>query len=356
MSPLSHGSQTIASLAFVVAMGVALPSCRSVRASSPPSIEITTVPQAGDGTPDKLEEIAGRVTGALPGERVVIFALSGVWWVQPASDRPFTGIQADSRWNTMTHPGSVYAALLVDSSYRPPLTVNALPDKGGPVLALAMMKGRAPSSLPPTLQFSGYQWQVRQTASTQERGEKLNAPARAWTDQNGFLHLRVSKQQEHWMSAEVKLSRSLGFGSYRFVVHDMSHLEPAAVFALFTWDEFGPPREMDIEISRWGQPQNKNAQYVVQPYIVPANTVRFEAPAGPLTYWMDWEPGRVSFKTIRGSRSNDRSDVVAQHVFTSGVPSAGSERIHMNLYSYGNKLQPVQHEFEVVIEKFEFLP
>src|ERR1700730_4818501 len=166
MSPHSYGSQTIASLAFVVAIWVSLPSCRSARASSPPSIEITTVPEAGDGTPEKLEEIAGRVKGALPGERVVVFALSGVWWGQPEKDRPVTTIQADSRWNTTTHPGSVYAALLVDERYRPPLTVNALPDKGGPVLAVVMVKGSAPSSPPPTLQFSGYQWEVRRTASS----------------------------------------------------------------------------------------------------------------------------------------------------------------------------------------------
>jgi hypothetical protein len=326
-----------------------------VQAGGEPSIEFTHVPPAGDGTPDKLEEISGRVKGTRPGERVVLFALSGVWWVQPGVDRPFTAIQPDSRWNSSTHPGSTYAALLVDSRYRPPLTVNALPEKGGPVLAVAVMKG-APSSPPTTLQFSGYQWEVRQTASEQDRHKNPNVPASAWTDANGFLHLRVLKQEEHWVSAEVKLSRSLGYGSYRFVVHDVSRLEPAAIFALFTWDELGPPREMDIEISRWGEPEDKNAQYVVQPYIVPANTVRFDAPAGGLTYWMDWEPGRVSFKTNRGSRSNNPSGVIAEHVFTSGVPSAGSERIHMSAYRYGNQRHPLQHEFEVVIEKFEFLP
>jgi hypothetical protein len=154
----------------------------------------------------------------------------------------------------------------------------------------------------------------------------------------------------------VKLSRSLGYGSYRFVVHDISHLEPAAVFAIYTFDYLGPSREMDIEVSRWGEPEDKNAQYVIQPYVVPANTVRFAAPEGPLMYWMVWQPGRVSFKTIRGSAPARGSDVVAEHVFTSGVPSAGNERIHLNLWVYGNIRNPVQHEFEVVIEKFEFLP
>ena len=56
----------------------------------------------------------------------------------------------------------------------------------------------------------------------------------------------------------------------------------------------GPPTAMDIEISRWGEPEDKNAQYVIQPYVVPANTVRFTVPAGTLTHWMDWQPGRVA--------------------------------------------------------------
>jgi hypothetical protein len=85
--------------------------------------------------------------------------------------------------------------------------------------------------------------------------------------------------------------------------------------------------------------------------------VRFAAPAGVLTFWIDWKPGRVSFRTVRGARPGNRpGDVVSEHVFTSGVPSAGNERIHMNVYAYGNNRHPLQHEFEIVIEKFEFLP
>ena len=162
------------------------------------------------------------------------------------------------------------------------------------------------------------------------------------------------------MSAEVKLSRSLGYGSYRFVVRDVSHLEPAAVLGLYTWDDSGPPREMDIEISRWGEAEDKNAQFVIQPYVVPANTVRFNAPQGTLTYWIDWQPGRVRFKTVRGSSSSSLTNsglgIVAEHVFTSGVPVPGNERAHMIQYVFDNKRSPLQHESEVIIEKFEFLP
>lgn len=326
--------------------------CGISKASVEPSIAFTRVPPAGDGSPDKLEEIEGRVTGARPGQRIVLFALSGVWWVQPLTGKPFTPIRADSTWKNSTHPGVAYAALLVDSSYRPPLIANALPEKGGPVRAVATVRGAQPESPSRILRFSGYQWETRETAS--DRGGSLNFydPSNAWTDKNGLLHLRVTRQGDHWVSAEVKLSRSLGYGSYRFVVRDVSQLAPAAVFAMFTWDDVGPSREMDIEISRWGEPEDKNAQYVIQPYLVPANTIRFDAPAGPLTFWMDWRPGRMAFKTVRESTGR----VVAEHVFTSGIPTAGNERIYINLWAYVNKRYPLQHEFEVVIEKFEFLP
>ena len=128
------------------------------------------------------------------------------------------------------------------------------------------------------------------------------------------------------------------------------------MFALSTWDNSGPSREMDIEVSRWGEPADKNAQYVIQPYAVPANTVRFAAPSGTLTYWIDWQPGRAEFRTVRGSSSFKNRDAVAEHVFTSGVPSAGNEAVHLVLYVFDNRNAPMQRGTEVIIDKFEFLP
>ena len=313
-----------------------------------PSIEFTRVPPAGEGSPDTLETIEGRVRGAQPGQRIVLYARAEMWWVQPLGDHPFTTIQPDAKWKNSTHPGSAYAALLVDARYHPPMTVNALPEKGGPVLAVAIAAGSQPHGT--SLQFSGYQWEIRESAGETAGTINFYDPANVWTDRSGFLHLRIAGQVGRWTSAEVKLTRSLGYGSYRFVVRDLSHLEAAAVFIC------GPPGKMDVEISRWGEPGDKNAQYVIQPYVVPANTVRFTVPAGTLTYWMDWEAGRVAFKTVRGVSTNTRPDIVAQHAFTSGVPSPGNERIQLRLYVFDNRRNPLQHGSEVVIEKFEFRP
>ena len=47
----------------------------------------------------------------------------------------------------------------------------------------------------------------------------------------------------------------------------MVRFEPAAVLAL------GPPSQMNLQISRWGEREEKNVEYVIQPYLVPANGI-----------------------------------------------------------------------------------
>ena len=329
--------------------------CQPPGSRAEPTIEFTLLPPAGEGSPDKLDKIEGRVRGAQPGQRIVLFARSGVWWVQPTAEHPFTAVGTDSKWSSFTHPGSAYAALLVTPQYRPPITMNALPERGGAIAAVAQVGGAALRRLAlKTLDFSGYQWEIRQSASNRGGTTNLYDPTNAWTDRNGFLHLRIARKENHWTSAEVCLTRSLGYGSYRFVVRDVSHLEPAAAFSIFTWDDAGPPREVDIEISRWGETASKNAQFVIQPYYVPANVIRFEAPPGVLTHSLRWEPGRLSFKTVRGSAAG--ANPVAEHTFTSGVPSPGGELVHLNLYVYDNKSNPLRNGSEVIVENFEYLP
>ena len=75
--------------------------------------------------------IAGRVSGARPGQQIVVYARSGPWWVQPWPDKPFIPIKADSTWGTPTHLGFEYAALLVDPGFHPPPTMDTAPARGG---------------------------------------------------------------------------------------------------------------------------------------------------------------------------------------------------------------------------------
>lgn len=322
-----------------------------------PAIEFMRVPPAGEGSPDTIYPIQGRVKGAHPGQRIVLFARAGTWWVQPLADQPYTPINADSTWKSSTHPGSAYAALLVDTGYAPPTQVNELPHKGGLIRAVAVadgaMLGHAPFK---TVDFSGYEWVIRQSPGNPAGTRNLYDASNAWVDRGGFLHLRIAKGPSGWTSAEVSLARSLGYGLYRFVVSDISRLEPSMALAITSIDSTAPNQEMDIEISRWGDPEDKNAQYVVQPYFVPANVSRFDVPAGPLTFSLHWEPGKATFETFRGNMPASTSHAVFTHVFTSDVPTPGSEAVRLNLCPFNYSKIPLENPAEVVIERVQYLP
>jgi hypothetical protein len=102
-----------------------------------PSIQITVVPPEGAG-PDRTERIAGTVSGVknVKDYKVVLFAHTNKWYVEPDSEAPYTDIREDGTWENETYLGSEYAALLVKNSYKPPATTRMLPDVSGDVLAI----------------------------------------------------------------------------------------------------------------------------------------------------------------------------------------------------------------------------
>jgi|KBSMisStandDraft_5_1062788.scaffolds.fasta_scaffold07973_2 signal transduction histidine kinase len=116
------------------------------QATSEPRVEFSRIPDAEQGGGGKLAVISGRVYGAAPGQRIVLFARSGDrWYVQPFVGQPFTEIGADSSWSNSTHLGEEYAALLVEPSYVPPTKrTDELPHIGDGVLAIAITKGVPP--------------------------------------------------------------------------------------------------------------------------------------------------------------------------------------------------------------------
>jgi len=307
-----------------------------------------------------MDYIQGRASGAQPGQQIVLYAHSGTWWVQPFANQPFSKIQPDSTWKNSTHLGTEYAALLVEPGYTPSPKIAALPKEGNGVVAVAVVAGLGSAPINPTvIHFSGYDWTVRAAGSN--RGGKPNSydPANAWVDQKGYLHLRMAQRNGVWTCAEVSMNRSLGYGSYSFVVQDSARLGPSPVLEMFTWDDATSDNyrnELDIELSRWGNASGKNAQYVIQPFYVPENVVRFEAPSGVATHMFRWEPRQVSFKSGPGPVMRPGVKATSEHVFTTGIPTHAGETVHICLYDYNHSKTSPQQPVEVVVEKFEYLP
>jgi hypothetical protein len=344
----------------VGAVSFALSACRSQPVASAPAIVFSQVPAANSAAQAPM--IAGRVTAARPGQRIVLYARNdGRWRIQLQSGQPFTKLESDSSWACSTELGSEYAALLVEPTYIPPELTESLPAVNPEVAAVEVVNDRGTAAVlspPETLTFSGYEWAVSSGFNYRSGSRNYFDPSNVRVDANGALHLRISGSQHKWTAAEIKLTRSLGYGTYRFRVRDIHHLEPSAVLTLVSWDGAGTEQnrsELDVELSRWGYINNDNAHYVVQPYYVPSNIVRFRIPAGVFTHSFNWEPGQVTFTTAAGS-GGPEVPLLKQHVFTSGVPTPGSESIRISFYVFDKGQIPLKNGDEVVIEKFEYLP
>lgn len=112
--------------------------CGSVMADGPPAakIEFTEIPKAGAGS-DSQGNIAGVVKGVEHPEqfKVVLYAHTDWWYVQPLTIEPLTDIASDGTWSNWTHLGYRYAALVVRSSFHADAKVKSLPHVGGDVIA-----------------------------------------------------------------------------------------------------------------------------------------------------------------------------------------------------------------------------
>ena len=344
--------------------------CHSSSTVSAPTLAFSKVPAAyqEDGYKTDMTErdyktdtIEGRVTGARPGQRLVLYTKTdGRWGECPQSGQPFTNIGKDGRWSGSVHLGIQYAALLVDQTYDPPKQTEGLPTAGNGVVALKIVDGEGQAPVlpsPKVLNFSGYEWRATAGPVFHAGSRNFFDPANVWTDERGALHLRIAGSPGKWSAADLELRRSLGYGTYRFHVGDVSHLEPSALLTLVTWDGVGTEsdrHELDVELGRWGYVDNTNLNFVVQPYYIPANYVAFRVPPGAYTYSFRWEPGKATFLTVAGSSDGGR--IINQHVFTSGVPSPGGESVRIALYVFYQGHIPLKNENEVIIDKFEYLP
>jgi hypothetical protein len=127
---------------------------------------------------------------------------------------------------------------------------------------------------------------------------------------------------------------------------------------MFTYDDLATEhhREMNMEMSRWGDPKSRNGDYVVQPYTFPENKVTFDVPVGNFTHSLRWEPGRATFTTSRTSAKAGGAILLKKSVFTTGIPTPGGEAAVIDFCDFKYSKVPLQSEAEAVIERFQYLP
>jgi hypothetical protein len=125
-------------LALLLVTLIGLPAFGQAKDEKKPSISITitSVPTDPPGENMASEPIKGTTSGCNPNEhKVVIYARGGpTWYVQPYVASPPTDIGADGKWESETHGGTDFAALVVKSSYEAKATLGTIPAVDGNII------------------------------------------------------------------------------------------------------------------------------------------------------------------------------------------------------------------------------
>ena len=213
-----------------------------------------------------------------------------------------------------------------------------------------------------TLEFSGHKWLVKSSGDADTEGPGPNwfsdTDENVSLDSDGRLHLRIGRRNGRWWCAEVVSDQSFGHGRYTCVVEGgVEDINENVVLGLFTWDT-NPEhhhREIDIEVSRWSDPDNDAGQFVVQPYETNANLHRFPLPlrGEPSVHSWSWQKDGVDFLI---ARERDGSLIQEWSYRGPDNPPVGNEKVRINLWLVRGKPPSDGNEVEVVLRRFAFEP
>jgi hypothetical protein len=334
------------------------------------TIEITSVPPDDDPATDN-GYLSGVTTAPAGSYQVATYVfLEGLgWYIKPVLDActPIVNgaFTVDVETGGVDHHAHRYAVFAV------PVTWAVCPSAFRAEFLPAALAGRAFDVEERTLYpiaFAGETWARRASpylGSPDPPNYNCFSPAHVWVDEQGWLHLRLAPRPaaescpaDVFWGAELWPLRRTGYGEYRFHTSGpVDSLDPQAVFGAFTWDpDFAPEhRELDVEVGRWGQPADPNAQYVVQSHLVPDHRERFTIlpadSASGLTFILSWAPGSVTFSAWRGHHAGvpPESSLIHRWTHADGhVPPAGCGRWRFNLWRLAS---PAQAQ-EVVVTSF----
>jgi hypothetical protein len=326
------------------------------------SIRLTDIPDYGA----QHDLLRGKVEGtATPTDyKVAVYILvDGMgWYIKPYVDS-FVFPDLDGNWTCNIVTGGVdqYAikitAYLLPGDYSPPQRSRETDEENAIDKTTATRSARI-------ISFSGYDWAVKSSVEgshTWPVGPGQNyfsaSSENVWVDEQGRLHLKITKNDGKWYCAEIRCLEEFGYGTYHFYLssgfEQMINQNENVVLGLFTYDDEAPPpyREMTIEYAKWGDPEAANGQFVVQPPETVGNKQRFTFPytGQDSKHSFKWGADEIGFEA-----SYDGT-VAASWTYTGNdIPDHGNETVRMNLWLCDKEGPGEQSEVEVVIERFEF--
>lgn len=222
-------------------------------------------------------------------------------------------------------------------------------------LILLLCLGFVPLVGQTTLSFAGIDWYVRTGNGGPGPNNWSDAEDQVWVDDNGDLHLTIRKIDNIWYCSEVYAQQSMGYGNYRFYVASaLENYDPHIVAGLFTYEN--DENEIDIEFSKWGNPNNPSGWYTVQPPPYSTeNQQSFELNlAGAYsTHLFEWNSTSIFFQSYHGHYPTlPSADYLINEWNYNGshIPNVGNERLHINFWLFQGQVPTNNQNAELIIK------
>ena len=205
-------------------------------------------------------------------------------------------------------------------------------------IALGFLLAAPASSPAKTIRLAGYEWIVK-SGTNQGPGPNNWNENNVWVDQDGHLHLKLTKQGGRWYCAEVLSKGRLGFGRYQFwIVGRVDRLAPNVVFGLFNYPtpDVGPDgtNEIDIEFAKCGKPEAPMGNYTAWPAregLRRANkrfSVELKGEYTTTTHRFMWNSTGATFQSLHGHH-DDCADQFAGWLYQPQEPTSYDHQISL---------------------------
>ncbi len=215
---------------------------------------------------------------------------------------------------------------------------------------------------PPTYTFhwGDYDWM---TTSGPSNCRNWGGEENAYVDKTtGELHLLLNRRADgQWYCAEIQTQQALGFGTYIFEVKSVSggSLPENVVFGMFNYlsSAYDRTNEIDIEFSRWSNPNSAEGNYNVWPNNVSqasghATTFNSNIAGGPSTHTFEWSPKMVTFKSTINSQPRGWWAYTTAD-YQKYIPQ-NPLYVHINLWLHSGDEPADGKDIEVILKRFTY--
>ena len=214
---------------------------------------------------------------------------------------------------------------------------------------------------PPTVEFSGYHWQLKEGYAPP--GQNHWSKENVRVDEEGQLHLMLNYKANGWYCAEIRSEEWFGYGSFIFhLIANPAQLASQSVLGMFLYNEISQ-NEIDVEISRWGKDTGPNLHYSLHNRSGPVMVEDFSLNLSEgdfSTHRLDWLSDRIVYSSQYGHRQDGRGIIFQKIVAASESEDTflpnGKMRVHINLWLFRGAAPDPVGELELIIRRFVYLP